>query len=108
MAEFEPFDPKKHKPIDLPGGQRATEYLASEESPEGQAWNIPQVWFNVETGEPNFFKGDQAWNAAKNYEDKTGKKFPRYESISKAVEAAKDRSSSGGATKSSLMNRGGR
>lgn len=105
MAEFEPFDPNKHKPIKLPGGKKATEYLASEQSPDGKAWNIPQIWFDVKTGEPKYFSGERAYDAAKEYEKRTGKKFPRYKSIDKAVEAAKKRSSKGGATDKSLMNR---
>jgi len=105
MANYEPFNPKKHKAIDLPGGGKATEYLASERSPEGGAWNIPQIWFNVDTGEPSFFKGDRAWDAAKAYEDRTGKKFPRYDSIGDAVSAAKKRSSGGGASKIGLTSK---
>lgn len=105
MANLVPFDPKKHKAIDLPGGGKATEYLASEKSPEGAAWNIPQIWFDVETNQPKFLKGDKAWNEAKAYEDRTGKKFPRYKTIKQAVSAAEKRSSRGGASKKSLMNR---
>ena len=107
MSEFEPFDPDKHNAVDLPGGRKATEYLASEESPEGGAWNIPQIWFNAKTGEAKFFTIDDAWNAAQDYEKRTGNKFPRYNSISDAVSAAKKRSDSGGASKKSLMNRSG-
>ena len=105
MANLVPFDPQRHKAIDLPGGGKATEYLASEKSPEGTAWNIPQIWFDVETNEPRFLNGDKAWDQAKAYEDRTGKKFPRYKTIRQAVAAAKKRSSSGGASKKSLMNR---
>ena len=76
MSEFEPFDPDKHTAVDLPGGRKATEYLASEESPEGKAWNIPQIWFNTETGEAKFFASDKAWNTAQDYEKRTGNKFP--------------------------------
>jgi hypothetical protein len=107
MPEFEPFDPDKHTAIDLPGGRKATEYLASERSPEGQAWNIPQIWFDTETGKPKFFKGDMAWNAAQDYEKRTGNRFPRYDTIPDAVSAAKKMSASGGASKKSLINRSG-
>ena len=105
MSEFEPFDPDKHTAIDLPGGRKATEYLASEKSPEGKAWNIPQIWFNTKTGEAKFFTSDKAWNTAQDYEKRTGNKFPRYNRISDAVSAAKKMSASGGASKKSLMNR---
>jgi hypothetical protein len=103
MAELIPFDPKKHKPIKTVGGKSATEYLASEQSPEGKAWNIPQIWFDSETGKSKYLKGDRAWDEAKSYEDRTGKKFPRYSTINAAVKAAKSRSSKGGATKKSLL-----
>ena len=102
MSELEPFDPKKHKPIDTVGGMKSTEYLASEESPEGTAWNIPTIWFNKKTKKPVLRTGDDAWNTALEYEEETGKKFPRYKSIPEAVDAAKKRSSKGGATEKKL------
>jgi len=105
VANLIPFDPKKHKAIDLPGGGKATEYLASEQSPEGTAWNIPQIWFDTESGKPRFLKGDAAWDEAKAYEERTGNKFPRYNTIKQAVSAAEKRSAAGGASKKSLMNR---
>lgn len=105
MADLVPFDPKKHKAIALPGGGKATEYLASEHSPEGAAWNIPQIWFDAESGKPQFLKGDQAWDEAKSYEERTGNKFPRYKTIEQAVSAAKKRSAAGGASEKSLINR---
>ena len=78
MARLEPFDPKKHKPIRTVGDRYATEYLASEDAPDNGAWNIPTIWFNTETKEPVFLKGDKAWNTAFEYEKETGKKFPRF------------------------------
>ena len=114
MADFIPFDPKKHKPVNavslgLPNakeGMNATEYLASETSPEGGVWNIPTVWFNKKTGEPVYFKNiDRAWNEAKAYEERTGKKFPRFKTIPLAVAAAEKRSKRGGATRKSLLKR---
>jgi len=102
MPELEPFDPKKHEPIDTVGGMKSTEYLASEESPEGTAWNIPTIWFDKKTKEPVLRTGDDAWNAAFDYEKETGKKFPRYKNIREAVDAAEKRSSKGGATKEKL------
>ncbi len=103
MGELIPFDFKKHKAVKLPGGNSATEYLASERSPEGGAWNIPQIWFDSETGKPQFLSGDKAWNQAASYEERTGKKFPRFPSIDEAVEAAKKRSKAGGASEKSLL-----
>ena len=97
MPDLIPFDPKKHKAIELPGGRPATEFTATEEAPGGGAWNIPQIWFNSKTGEPKLLTGDAAWNAAKDYEDSSGKKFPRFTSISVAEKAAAKKSKSGGA-----------
>lgn len=109
---IEPFDPKKHEPIDTVGGMKATEYLASEPSPEGKAWNIPTIWYDKKTKEPVFLGGkdnsDKAWNAAYRYEKETGIKFPRYKDIPSAVDAAINRSKDGGATKEKLgMAKGG-
>ncbi len=105
MADLIPFDPKKHKPIKTVGNNYATEYLASEKSPEGKAWNIPQIWFDSKTNKAKLLTGDSAWNAAKDFEDRTGKKFPRFETIELAVKAAEARSKKGGATKKSLLKR---
>ena len=113
----EPFDPKKHKPIDTVGGSKATEYLASELSPEGRLgesgefWNIPTIWYDRETKEPVFLGGEgneRAWRQAYIYEKETGIKFPRYDSGDSAVSNAQQRSNKGGATKQSLgMAKGG-
>ena len=102
MPNLVPFDPKKHKPVETVGGSKATEYLASERSPEGRAWNIPQIWFEEKTGKARFLSGDRAWNAAEDYEKSTGRKFPRYDTIKDAVSAAKARSKGGGASKNPL------
>ncbi len=103
MSDLIPFDPKQHKPIQTVGNRYATEYLASEKSPEGKAWNIPQIWFDPKTKQAKFLKGDKAWNAAKAFEGRTGRKFPRFNTIELAVKAAKARSKKGGATKKSLL-----
>ena len=105
---LEPFDPKKHKPVDTAGGSKATEYLASENAPEGKGyfWNIPTIWFDSATGKPTYLKGDAAWDQALDYEKKTGQKFPRFKDKDAAINAAKERSSAGGASKRSLINSG--
>jgi len=102
--EVEPFDPKKHKPVQTAGQSYATEYLASEKVPEGKGkfFNIPTIWFDKETKEPLLFGKDRAINEAIIYENRTGKKFPRYSSQEKAEEAAKKRSKKGGASKETL------
>lgn len=105
MSELIPFDPKKHKPIVAPNGMKTTERLASEDSPDGKFWNIPTVWFDSETGKPKLLPARKAWSTAASYEERTGKKFPRFDSIPAAVAAAKSRSSKGGATSKSLISR---
>ena len=89
MGSLVPFNPKKHKPIKLPGGGKATEYLASETSPEGTAWNIPQIWFDSETNEPRFLKGDKAWDEAQAYEKEPEKNFQDLKLLSKQLKQQK-------------------
>jgi hypothetical protein len=81
---------------------RATEYTSTTESPDGDVWNIPQIWFSVETGEPVLKTGDDAWAAAYEYEKQTGKMFPRFNSIPEAESAAQSRSDQGGASEQPL------
>jgi hypothetical protein len=102
MASLEPFDPKKHKPIDTVDGNKATEYTTTMESPDGKVWNIPQIWFDEKTKEPKYLAGDKAWDAAAKYEERTKKKFPRFNSIKEGDTAAQERSNAGGATDKSL------
>ena len=64
MSDLIPFDPKQHKPIQTVGNRYATEYLASEKSPEGKAWNIPQIWFDpktkqAKTNKPKIFEEEK-------------------------------------------------
>jgi hypothetical protein len=98
----EPFDPEKHSPIQTAGQSTATEYTSTTESPNGDVWNIPQIWFSVETGEPVLKTGDDAWAAAYEYEKQTGKMFPRFNSIPEAESAAQSRSDQGGASEQPL------
>jgi hypothetical protein len=98
----EPFDPEKHDPIQTAGQSTATEYTSTTESPDGDVWNIPQIWFSVETGEPVLKTGDDAWAAAYEYEKQTGKMFPRFNSIPEAESAAQSRSDQGGASEQPL------
>ena len=102
MASLEPFDPKKHKPIDTVDGNKATEYTTTMKSPDGKVWNIPQIWFDEKTKEPKYLAGDKAWDAAAKYEERTKKKFPRFNSIKEGDTAAQERSNAGGATDKSL------
>ena len=123
MAEpkLVPFDPKKHKAVDavslgIPNaqvGEKATEYEATEVSPDNQVWNIPTIRFDVVSGQAALLPVETASRVAAGYEQMTGKKFPRfgpaYIGNSKNVSAfnlgattAEKRSSGGGATQGSL------
>jgi hypothetical protein len=113
MTNLEPFNPKKHKPIQTVGSNYATEYIASEISPEGTAWNIPLIWFNTETGSPTFLPLGKAWETAYEYENETGKKFPRFnkfknidKNLDEATKSAEKRSKKGGASKGKLAKKG--
>jgi len=110
MAEFEPFNPKKHKPVQTVGQNYATEYTATSKSPkDNKFWNTPTIWFNKKTGKSAFFTGKKAWNTATSFEKSSGKKFPRYSTEAEAINAAKTRSKKGGATKTPLArNKGGK
>jgi hypothetical protein len=105
MGNLVPFNSNKHKPLDVGNGVKMTEFLMTERSPEGTAWNIPSVWFDDDTGKPVRLRGDDAWNEALRYEKRTGNKFPRFKDLDSGIEAAKSRSDSGGATKESLVGR---
>ena len=111
MAElkFEPFNPKKHKPIQTVGRNYATEYTTSAKAPDGKVFTFPQIWFDVKTGESRYFGRDKGRAKALEYEKLTGKKFPRHDSFEEADEAAAKRSKTGGASKQLLaMHHGGK
>ena len=98
-----PFDPKKHKPIELPNGGSATEYTATIEI-DGKFVNVPQIWF--QGNKPLFFDsglGRSLDIMVSSYERGTGKMFPRFDTEAKASDAARKRSAVGGATRSLLV-----
>jgi len=96
-----PFDPKVNKPIQLPHGGIATEYTATIEL-NGKYAVVPQIWFKSD--KPVYYdRGkDQLMSIVQQYEDATGKSFPRFDTISDADKYAIQRSKSGGASKSLL------
>jgi len=103
---LEPFDPKKHTPQDVGLGGASTEYLATEYAPDGSVLNFPTIWWD-ESGSPKLFEGDkgvrEALAQALMYEESMGRKFPRYTEPDVAVQAAKERSQSGGASLNKLI-----
>ncbi|AUQ95942.1 hypothetical protein PhaeoP66_03200 [Phaeobacter inhibens] len=91
-----PYDPDAHAPRDLGFGGQSTEYLTTNDAPDGGAWNIPQVWWTG-AGAPVVLGPDQAQNTAIDYERVTGRKFPRFETPGAGSFAAMNRSAAGGA-----------
>ena len=103
-----PFNPKTDKPIELPGGGKATEYTATIEV-DGKFVNVPQIWF--QNGKPIFFDakaGRRLDIMVNRYEAATGKMFPRFNTEAEATKAARKRSTSGGAMSQTPGNNAGR
>jgi hypothetical protein len=103
-----PFDSRIHKPQDVGFGGPSTEYLATENAPDGTVFNYPQVWWD-ETGNPVKIEGQAGMEQALRYEQETGQNFPRFTgvdnatAIRNAVEAAKLRSKMNGAMSEPLV-----
>ena len=100
--KFEPFNPKKHKPIQTVGRNYATEYTTTAKAPDGGVFTFPQIWFDTEKGESKFFGKDKGRAKALEYEELTGKKFPRHDSFEEANKVAANRSRRGGASNKRL------
>lgn len=96
-----PFNPDIHTPKDVGLGGPSTEFLITEEAPGGGFWNIPSIWWDS-SGNPQILPAEQAQARALAFEELTGKRFPRFASPEEGSESAKQRSQSGGASKSML------
>ncbi len=111
---LEPFDPQKHTPQDMGLGGLSTEYLSTDfdpehvqfsdlGDPEGLAFNFPTIWFG-EDGSPVYLEDPRrAMAQALAYEERVGRQFPRFPDLNSAVEAARERSQMGGASKVPLI-----
>lgn len=95
-----PFDPAEDKPADMGLGGLSTEYLSTEDAPEGGFWNIPLIWW--QSGKPMLVEPEQAQQFARDYERFSGRRFPRFASVSEGVNRAQNRSAMGGAEKNPL------
>jgi hypothetical protein len=114
-----PYDPSKHSPVELEGGMKMTERLATEVSADGQVFNHPTLWF-TQDGEPLDLTSQDAREVATSlamqYEAATGKRFPRFgkafdqdgvklmQNFELGARTARARSDKGGATRRSLIN----
>ncbi len=96
-----PFNPDIHTPKDVGLGGPSTEFLITEEAPDGGFWNIPSIWWDS-SGDPQILPAEEAQARALAFEELTGKLFPRFDSPEAGSESAKQRSQSGGASKSML------
>ncbi|MDF2143197.1 hypothetical protein [Paenirhodobacter sp. CAU 1674] len=92
---FAPFDPMKNTARDNGDGSFSTEIVITTESPDGQIWNIPSLWWR-EDGTSIELPQEQAIALARRYEQTSGKRFPRFKTISEAEQAAVRRSDAGG------------
>lgn len=109
LLALRPFDPEMDRPIDLPGGQQATEYLATSYDPDTQMWVVhPQIWFNRETGEPTYMAGEEGLQAARALEIMGNPMFPRFKTVEEADVFASSRSGGGGAQQGMIYAGGGR
>ena len=102
-----PFDPKVHKPQDLGLGEEgamSTEHVITTDSPTGDVWNIPTVWFDPE-GKGVKLPNEVAQRLAYDYEKSNKGKWPRFPSgdYEVAGTVAGERSKGGGATKGPLF-----
>lgn len=81
--------------VPLPGGGKATEYTVSIPTTRKDQWiTAPSIWMTP-SGARRFGDSDVR-RLVKQYEDRTGKKFPRHKSVEEAEGAAKARSEAGG------------
>ena len=96
-----PFDPAKNHPIQLPGGNIATEYSATSQAPDG-SWIVhPQIWWDQD-GNPIWMPGPQGMQAAMTYEAMGNKPFPRFKSLADAETWSTQRSHNGGGTQGAM------
>jgi|TARA_R110000744_G_scaffold33338_1_gene77768 hypothetical protein len=96
-----PFDKNKHVPQDLGLGGLSTEYLSTESDQFGIPFNFPTVWYD-KTGKAILLPLEDARVISLNYEQSTGRKFPRFNTFDEGAETAMKRSKMGGATKGLL------
>lgn len=101
-----PFNPSKHKPVELEDGKFMTERLISMDAPDGRTWAIPSVWFDQE-GQHSQVDAATASMVAEMYEKATGVTFPRFDTVEDAEAFIRKRSVKGGASKS-MLTRGGK
>jgi hypothetical protein len=78
------------------GDYEMTEYTMTVKDPSGKFVLIPSIYMNENNKPVRFTQESQAFNAAMNYEQSSGKKFPRFKTPEEADKFAEKRSKSGG------------
>ena len=98
-----PFDKDLHTPRDVGLGGLSSEYTMTVDAPDGQVAVIPSIWWDAD-GEPVVLDQRDAERRSFEYEQQTGKQFPRFPAggYELADEYAQARSSQGGASESPL------
>ena len=91
MTDLRPLVAGEYR--DNPDGSRSTEITVTVPDGQGGWMLIPSLWKGKEIQE---FNEDQARDAAMQFEQRTGNKFPRFASPEEAGAFAKQRSSAGG------------
>lgn len=98
---LQPYAPGYNFPQDVGLGGISTEYVATDYDPQGQVMNYPQIWYDQQ-GMANLLPQDQAMQQALAYENGSGLRFPRFDSIGNADTFAQNRSAMGGAENTPL------
>lgn len=93
-AGLRPFDNRVDTPRDMGLGGLSTEYLATNDAPDGGYWNIPQIWWNG--AGPVYLPHETAQSLAMDYEALTRRRFPRFVAPDAGAMAAANRSRQGG------------
>ena len=93
---LEPFNPAKHSPQDVGLGGMSTEFLVTDYDPQGKPFNYPTIWFDQ--GGRAYYLPDQAYSLAIDYENATGRRFPRFDEVGQGAFSAMNRSAMGGAS----------
>jgi hypothetical protein len=78
------------------GDYKMTEVTMTFEEPSGKFVVVPSIYMDKNNKPVQFTKESQVFNAAMNYEQSSGKRFPRFNTEEEADKFAKKRSDSGG------------
>lgn len=98
---YHPYRPGYDFPQDVGLGGISTEYTATDLDPNGQVMSYPQIWYDQQ-GMANVFPQDQALAQSLAYENGSGMRFPRYDTLGNAEIFAVNRSAMGGAENTPL------